>query len=191
MKRIALMLALVLIAATGCTGWALDSAEQGWSDFEAGDYEDARTNFEDALTWDITYADAYNGLGWCDLLEDKLSDASTNFSSATSYDAFLTDASAGGSLAATELGNHQNAVDYANDVINSNASYQFSHYSSVTIEDIRLAKAKSAAALGDFDTALAEVQAIESGFSADPSTAEGQAAILARIEELITEYGGP
>jgi tetratricopeptide (TPR) repeat protein len=138
----------------------------------------------------MTYADAYNGLGWCYLLNDDLATSLSNFESALSYDYSLTDASAGATLAATDLGSNSDAVDYANRVIDENSTYVFSHLSRVSIEDIRLAKAKSAAALGDFEEALSEVQEIESSFSADPLTSEGQAAILAKIEELIATYGG-
>ena len=191
MKRTKLILTLsLIILGTACTDLAVDSTNQGWTHFETGDLDSARYYFEDAILWDDTYADAYNGLGWCDLFADELTSSLGNFKDALSYEKSLTDASAGASLAATEEGTHQDAVDYADDVISSDDSYVFSHYTSVTIEDIRLAKAKSAAALGDFVTALAEVQVLEPSFSADPSTPQGQAAILAKIEELIGIYGG-
>jgi tetratricopeptide (TPR) repeat protein len=193
MKKIRLLLLFALIIAGGCTGWAIDSTKEGWDAFEDGDLDQARENFEDAISWSASYADAYNGLGWCDLLEDDLSDALDNFGEAIENDRDLIDASAGAALAATEKNEHEDAVDYADDVIHEDENYSFPHNGSVidvTIEDIRLAKAKSAAALGDFDTALAEIQAIDSGFSADPNTAQGQAAILAKIEALISTYGG-
>jgi tetratricopeptide (TPR) repeat protein len=189
MKKIRLLLLFALIIAGGCTGWAVDSTEEGWDAFEDGDLDQARENFEDAISWAPSYADAYNGLGWCDLLEDELPDALEEFRQALENEPDLIDASAGATLAATEENKHEDAVDYADDVISANDSYVFSHYTSVTIEDIRLAKAKSAAALGDFVTALAEVQVLEPSFSADPSTPQGQAAILAKIEELISTYG--
>ena len=191
MKKLGLLLLLTLmILVTGCTGWAVDSTEQGWDAFENGDLDQARESFEDAIGYDNTYADAYNGLGWCDLLEDTLSSSLKNFNTALSYESNLTDANAGAALAATEEGEHDSTMVYANRVINANTSYVFSHYSSVDIKDIRLAKAKSATALGDFDIALGEIQAIDSSFTADPNTAEGQAAILAKIEALISTYGG-
>lgn len=174
----------------GCSEWAVDSTNQGWTHFEAGDLDSAEYYFNDATLWDMTYADAYNGLGWCYLLNDDLATSLSNFESALAYDFSLTDASAGATLAATELGSHNDAISYADRVIDENSAYVFSHLSSVSIEDIRLAKAKSAAALGDFEEALSEVQEIEPSFSADPLTSEGQAAILAKIEELISSYGG-
>lgn len=191
MKKLRLLLLpALMILVTGCTGWAVDSTEQGWDAFENGDLDQARESFEDAIGYDNTYADAYNGLGWCDLLEDTLSSSLKNFNTALSYESNLTDANAGAALAATEEGEHDSTMVYANRVINANTSYVFSHYSSVDIKDIRLAKAKSATALGDFDIALGEIQAIDSSFTADPNTAEGQAAILAKIEALISTYGG-
>jgi tetratricopeptide (TPR) repeat protein len=193
-RLLRLLLLFALIIAGGCTGWAVDSTGQGWDAFEDGDIGEARENFEDAISWAPSYADAYNGLGWCDLLEDELPDALDNFDKALENDRDLIDASAGASLAATEENKHEDAVDYADDVIDEDEDYSFPHNGSVievTIEDIRLAKAKSAAALGEFDTALAEIQAIDTEFSADPATAQGQAAILAKIEALISTYGGP
>lgn len=191
MKKIRLLLLFALIIAGGCTGWAVDSTEEGWDAFEDGDFDQARESFEDAISWAPSYADAHNGLGWCDLLEDELTDALENFDEALENDPDLTDASAGAALAATEKGYHEDAVDYADDVIDSDQNYEFSHYTAVDIFDIRLAKAKSAAALGEFDKALSEIQAIDPEFSADPATAQGQAAILAKIEALISTYGGP
>ncbi len=188
--RIITIAAIALIA-LACSEWAVDSTNQGWTHFDLGDLDSARYYFDDAVLWDATYAEAYNGLGWCDLLTDNLTNALYNFEEALTNDASLIDADAGAALAATETGyNDQDAINYADKVINSNSSYVFSHLSNIRIEDIRLAKAKSAAALGDFQTALDEVKAIDSSFSADPSTSSGQAAILAKIESLISQYGG-
>ncbi len=191
MKRIYLILVIaVAILGSACSEWAIDSTNTGWTKFEEGDLDSARYYFDDALLWDASFADAYNGLGWCDLLSDDLSSSIGNFEYALSYDFSLVDASAGACLASTEEGYHSNAVSYADGVIDADDSYQFSHLSTVTIEDIRLAKAKSSAALGDFQTALEEVQVLSPGFDADPSTSQGQASILAKIEELVSQYGG-
>lgn len=183
-------IAVLTFTLTACTEWAIDSAETGWSFFEAGDLDSARYYFEDATTWDPTYADAYNGLGWCDLLDDDLSQSVADFENALTYDITLADASAGASLAYTERGEHYNAVVQADRVISADPSYVFSHYSTVDINDIRLAKAKSSAAQGDFSTALAEVQEIDPSFTANPQTGEGQADILEKIEALIAQHGG-
>ena len=185
-----LILMIGVLACTDKTDKAMDLTEQGWESFEDGELDEARSDFEDAIDQDSTYADAHNGLGWCDLLEDKLASALDNFEKALFYDSELIDASAGASLAATDKDEHQKAVDYAKDVIDADASYKFSHYPSVTIEDIRLARAKSAATLGYFDTVLEEIKEFDSSFDEDPNTSEGQAAILAKLEELISQYGG-
>jgi tetratricopeptide (TPR) repeat protein len=186
-----IVIAAIALAALACSEWAVDSTNQAWTHFDSGDVDSARYYFNDAVLWDATYAEAYNGLGWCDLLTDNLSGALGNFDEALTNDASLVDADAGAALAATETGyNDQDAIDYANKVISGNSSYVFSHLSSVTIEDIRLAKAKSAATLGKFQTALDEVKVLDSSFDADTSTSSGQAAILAKIESLISQYGG-
>jgi len=189
MKATRLLALLTVFVFAGCTGWAIDETEKGWDDFEDGAFSDARLHFEDATLYDPTYADAYNGIGWCNLFTDSILSSLTNFDIALSYDLSLVDAKAGGALAATEAGEHLTAVNYANDVISGNSSYEFSHYDPVDIWVIRLAKAKSAAAMGDFDTALEEIQVFDSTFDADPNTNQGQANILAKLEILTGTYG--
>jgi|GEM_PF-4094877 len=191
MKRFIILLPLVLIF----TGAICDNEPEpddyiqaGWEDFEAGNIEDARGNFDSALDSTTTRAEAYNGLGWCDLLEGDLTNALGNFENALSLENLL-DANAGASLAAADAGEHEKAVDYADVVIGADGSYVFSHYTSVTIEDIRLVKARASAWLGNFNAALDEVNWFLPEFEADPETPEGQASILAQIEVLLDQYG--
>ncbi|MBN2378646.1 hypothetical protein JXM67_02440 [candidate division WOR-3 bacterium] len=192
MSRFKLFILLgVLLMAAACTEWAIDSTEQGWDAFDDNDLETARSHFEDAISWDCTYAGGHNGLGWVNLLENDLQESFNNFDTALYYDQDLVDANAGGALAATEVGEHTKAVNWADYVIAEDANYEFSHYDKVDIKVIRLTKAKSAAANGDFDTALDEIQILDSSFDADPSDPIGQAEILNKLELLITElYSG-
>jgi len=180
-----IILAVVASHFTGCDGKPVDWVKEGWKSFEEGDYPSAITNFQQAITENASDAEAYNGLGWCYLFDDSLSKSITNFEASLSFENLI-DANAGVALALAELSDFSHAVTHASVVINASPSYVFSHHTSVDIKMIRLTKAKSAAALGDFTTALNEVKAIESAFDADPSTPEGQAAILQKIEELIS-----
>ena len=66
-KKISLI-ALMLIA-TNCRQSVIpteeDLAGYGWILYEAGDYQEAREWFYDAVAKDSSYADGYNGIGWC------------------------------------------------------------------------------------------------------------------------------
>ena len=66
-KKISLI-ALMLIA-TNCRQSVIpteeDLAGYGWILYEAGEYQEAREWFYDAVAKDSSYADGYNGIGWC------------------------------------------------------------------------------------------------------------------------------
>ncbi|MBD3286739.1 hypothetical protein GF359_09015 [candidate division WOR-3 bacterium] len=186
--RIAILILSVFLI-SGCTEWAMDSAEKGWDDFEDGAYLDALAHFDNAVFYDATYPDGYNGLGWSYLMIDSFSLSVENFEYALDYESTMLDAKAGATLAGTEAGEHSSAVSYADDVISSDSDYEFSHLTEVNIDVIRLAKAKSAAAAGDFATALAEIQVFDSFFDADPETNIGQSRILTKLENLMGTYG--
>ena len=66
-KKISLI-ALMLIA-TNCRQSVIpteeDLAGYGWTLYEAGEYQEAREWFYDAVAKDSSYADGYNGIGWC------------------------------------------------------------------------------------------------------------------------------
>ncbi|MBD3286790.1 hypothetical protein GF359_09235 [candidate division WOR-3 bacterium] len=187
MQKIGLTaLFVLLLIGVGCNGDPEDHLAKAWSLFEEGDLSGARDHFDSALSGQTeNAAEAYMGLGWCDLLEDKLTDAYNNFSSSMTYENLL-DANAGAAIASSELSRYTDAIDYVNTVLNANPDYFFTHYTSVDSELLRLTKAKSAAALGDFETALDEIQEIEPSFDANPDTPQGQADILTKIEELIS-----
>ena len=66
-KKISLI-ALMLIA-TNCRQSVIpteeDLAGYGWTLYEAGEFQEAREWFYDAVAKDSSYADGYNGIGWC------------------------------------------------------------------------------------------------------------------------------
>ncbi|MBN2379203.1 tetratricopeptide repeat protein [candidate division WOR-3 bacterium] len=181
------VIALVVIM-TSCNGNGdgVNYLEKAWESFEKGDLADARSNFEKAISETSGNAEAFTGLGWCAILEDNLAGALTQFETALGYENLL-DANAGAAIVAVELEDFSEAIEFADNVLRAVPDYIFSHYTSVTARILRLTKAKSAAALGDFQTALDEIQEIDASFDADPKTAEGQDQILAKIEELIAE----
>jgi tetratricopeptide (TPR) repeat protein len=147
----------------------------------------AKLEFEDVIAEEPSNAEAYNGLGWCYGLQCSLSTAISHFNTSIQYDNSLDDPHAGLALAYSDLPNHQNAVDEATTLIQMDPLYQFAHISSpddITVDDIRLVKAKSLCCLGNFTSALAEVQILNSSFNCDVSTPEGREALLVEIERL-------
>jgi len=161
---------------------------EGWRLYEQGQYSEALQKFNEAISADANYADAYNGQGWSNAELDNLSGSVTSFGDCISNDASIADAYAGLALVNGDLADFAESIYNADELISREPNYAFSHKTSITIEDIRLVKAKSCCSIGDFSTALSEIQGIEASFYADPYTTEGQQAILEKIEELISLY---
>ncbi len=171
-----------------CFSLAPDSTDQGWQQYESGDLTGAVSSFTDATSYDPYYADAYNGLGWCYIGFDDLSRARDNFELSLSVTDTILDPYAGLAIALSDLPDDASAIEYADSLISKDSYYVFSHKSSITVEDVRLAKAKSCCNAGRFGDALTEIQYFEPNFSADPGTSAGQRAILEKLEELLAQH---
>jgi tetratricopeptide (TPR) repeat protein len=182
MRKLIIVLPLFLI---GCFP-ASDLTEQGWQQYESGDVTSALSSFTDATSNDPYYADAYNGLGWCYLDQNNLSQAKNGFEQCLSLTDTIIDPYAGLALALSDLPDDAGAIANADSLLSRDPTYSFSHRSSITVEDVHLAKAKSCCNLGRFDDALTEIQYFEPNFSADPGTSLGQRAILEKLEELLS-----
>lgn len=167
---------------------APDLTDKGWQQYESGDMTGAVSSFTDATSWDPYYADAYNGLGWCYIDLDELSSARSNFELCLSVTDTILDPYAGLAIALSDLPDDASAIEYADSLISKDWYYAFSHKSSITVEDVRLARAKSCCNAGRFGDALTEIQYFEPSFLADPGTSAGQRAILEKLEELLEEH---
>lgn len=197
---VALLGAGVLLMLAGCGGggggtgpgktaaqWTLE----GWGAFEGDDYTTAASRFQQAISTDPSYADAYNGLGWSDSKMDRLSDAVAQFNlglSKPSTTIVHYEILAGKAFTYNAQGglNVTPAISAAESVATYSPSFAFSHDPKVTISDVHLLLAECYASQGDFLSALRHVQAIESTFIADVATASGRALLLDEIEWLRT-----
>lgn len=179
---------LIPFIVAGCFSDAPLLTDQGWQEYESGDLTSAVNSFNNAASSNPFYADAFNGLGWCYLGLNQLSNAESNFGQCLSLTDTIVDSYAGLALIQADLGDDANAVDNADSVISKSPSYVFTHKTSITIDQVRLAKARACCNLGRFAEALAEIQYFDSGFTADPGTSEGQRAILEKLEELLSQH---
>lgn len=177
-----------LLFVVGCGPTAEEITNDAWQLYEQSQYSEALAKFNEAISTDDTYADAHNGQGWSYAELDSLSKSVSGFENCTSLDNNLSDAHAGLALVYADLPDDSACINSANTLIQQEPSYEFSHKTSVTIEDIRIVKAKSCCNIGDFATALSEIQIIDPSFDADPESPAGQQAILNKLEDLIDQY---
>ena len=197
-KLLSLFLCIIVCyILTGCSGFERlgpGSVERAWGFYE--DYFDdydpqkitwAIEDFKDVIEDEPDNGEAYNGLGWCYGLLCSLSTSVDNFNTALEKDSTLVNPYAGLAFVYSELPDHQSAVNSATTLIQKDPLYQFAHISSpddISVDDVRLVKAKSLCSLGDFSQALAEVQILNPSFSCNVSTPEGREALLSEIERL-------
>jgi hypothetical protein len=116
-----------------------------------------------------------------------LDEALVSFSTALSENTSLLDPLAGEAIVRSDSEENAGAVDAAGRLLSADDQYVFSHDPTVSAADIRMIKAKSHCALGEFASALQEVQMIDPTFYVDVSTTEGRRALLEKIEELIDQ----
>jgi len=160
------------------------SIERAWGYYEDGKYEKAINEFVDVIGDEPDNGEAYNGLGWCYGILCSLSTAVDNFNTALDKDNSLVDPYAGLAFVYSDLPDHQNAVDAAATLIQKDSLYFFGHDSEINYKDVRLVKAKSHCSLGDFSSALSEVQKLNPSFNCNVTTPWGREALLAEIERL-------
>ena len=111
---------------------ALSQMERGWSAYASGDYPQALLNFERAINFDETLADAHNGVGWSHLslsLNPPL--AQEAFQNAVQLDASNADAWVG--LANLLYLRHKDSTDFRSAIraidnaLQADAQYLFRH----------------------------------------------------------------
>ena len=203
MKASALVLMMMLpVVLGGCgggtgVGGTLGSAEtrtfEGWSAYKSG--AEAEQHFKDALSLDPSYSDAYNGLGWVSFKKagqqasegqqaQMLREAETRFKQATESNPLNTDAWVGLSGVNIAQGNWVGARDAAITALEQNSRY-FSSHDNIDYRDVRLILAQSSFFLGEFSSALDQLELLSPGYKT--IYAENQLTppdIIRKIEEL-------
>jgi tetratricopeptide (TPR) repeat protein len=197
-RAILLGFASALVLAVGCGGdggagpgaTAQSKTEEGWALFEAVDYTGAIGKFNEALSIDDTYADAYNGLGWSFANLDSLQWALTSFGNCIT-NGMSGDPHAGRAPVYRDLDPPQfdNAVSTATTVLSLDRRYTFEHDKSFDWRDLHLIMAQSHFGLGRYDLANAEVDSL-GGIQQNPASPTFVEDLAGEIERLETLYGG-
>jgi tetratricopeptide (TPR) repeat protein len=205
------LLSLIGMLLLGCGGSnngtkpeksAQELTADGWSLFESGDLDDAQLKFDEALTKDADYADAYNGKGWCAALLDQETEALSHFLMANDKGLDKPDAHVG--LAGIYLGQEEfeSAITHAWAALSMDSNYVFSHQTSIDYLDLHLILAQAYYGLGGdyLDSSQVQVDYLNPTNDLDPTnpatwTVNGQIynsyaeALLKEIQRLEETIG--
>jgi len=155
----------------------------GWELFEAGNYEDAVSQFDTCLTYYGNQDNAARvGLGWSWAYWAITQEEPFSFyQTAANYFELADhiDARAGLTLIYNVLNAYEDAVLTGKQVISQNSDYQFSHDPFVDIVLIRLTVAQSAFELGDYAEVVAQLDVIDPGY---PHNADEPEGLLERLQ---------
>jgi len=169
---------------------ASELIEKGWAKFEAGNFAGAGSDFSAALSIATNEADssgAFLGLGWAELRQDHGGLAENSLVEYLYLSPGSNDGRAGLAFAYWAQGKFQSAIDTANVVLSSDASWSFGHDNSVNYLDLRLLLAQCYYKLADFSASLGIVQQyFDQDFDADVNTPEGRIELGDKIEDLWT-----
>ena len=175
---------------TGPSATAESKTNEGWALFEDGDYTGAIGKFNEAVSLDDTYADAYNGLGWSFANLDSLARSLTQFGLCIT-NGMSGDPHAGRAPVYRDLDPPQfeNAVSTATTALSLDSDYEFEHDDNFNWRDLRIIMAQSHFGLGRYDLANAEVGLL-GGHVQDVESPTFVEDLATEIERLEREYGG-
>jgi tetratricopeptide (TPR) repeat protein len=174
----------------GPTKTAASLTAEGWALFELGQYENAIDKFDEALTLDAAYADAYNGLGWSNAKLDQLAESISSFNQCISHGMTTADPYAGEAAVYRDYDDRfSDAISAANTAFSKDRRYVFSHDTSFDWKDLMLILAHSHFGNEDYETANAWVDSIPGGQPQTPGSID-TGDLAAEIERLGGLYGG-
>lgn len=185
------MILSALIMAFGISGCGEEEPEgpaaeeitnEGWTLYAAGDYTGALAKFDDAISEDSNYVDAYVGMGWSYGKLTQLADCISNFQTALAKDAQNADALAGIALAHLANDEYDQAITNANQVLAINPNYSFAH-GNVTSRNLHIVLAECYYYKGDFEKAQSEVDMLNPGNGLNPADEDYLAGLLKEIEK--------
>ncbi len=157
---------------------------EGWSEYGAGNYEDAIARYEAALLEDETSSEAVNGIGWCKARLGETSDAIDSFKRAVEKDSENADAYAGLAGVYFADGDYERAIASARSVLSLSPGYS-SHHDDIRTADIRVLLAECYYNVGDYTAARAQIDLLGgSGRTLDPSSPSYLADLLSVIQDL-------
>lgn len=162
--------------------------QQGWAAFIARDYGTAIARFNEAKSLDAARTEVYTGLGWSHLKADDLDASQREFDSGSRRQSPSADLFAGWAFVLNALKNYSSSNLQINRVLSQASSWSFTHDTGLDVNDLRVLKAENHFLLGQFRDSLAEVQALNAGFTADVQTSDGLATLATEIERLKGVY---
>ena len=158
--------------------------ENGWRSFAAGSALEAQEMFEDAVIADSAYADAENGLGWVHLFFGLFAEADEHFLRARDLGLANEEAEAGHAIAAEIEGDAAEALAASARVLAAQPRWTFSRRDGIDYRDLRLVRARSFFAQGDFLGAKSEVDLVNPSNTVNAGLPTFIPDLLAEIERL-------
>ncbi len=159
--------------------------QQGWAQFEAGNYSGARESFVAAIGLNASYGEAYNGRGWSAMKLRSYAEALGAFDGALEHGLGTADPLVGRAIVvrALEPESHQAVIDDASGALALDPDYHFAHDAEVDWQDVRLLMAHAFFGLQAYDQANAQVGML-GGNVQDPASPNFVRDLLMEIERL-------
>jgi Tfp pilus assembly protein PilF len=183
---------LLLFCACGKdeNGGLEDTAEQltqqGWTKFQAGDFDGAAADFDAAIGLDAEYAPAYLGLGWAELRRSRAGfaeDALITYLAKSS--AQENDALAGLAFACDAEDKSAEAIGYALDLLSSDPQWSFGRDSNINYLDVAFVLANNYFLTAEYGQSLLVVQQyFDPTFDPDVNTDQGRTDLAAKLDSL-------
>ncbi len=180
---------------------AEDMAEYGWELYEAKDFLNSNTWFNDAIVKDDMWKDGYNGLGWSYAKLMVLDSSIAHFKTGLNKEQdtwnptdIQSEILAGLSFAYHAQGNDAKSIEYGRAFLDSTvkplkSGWIFSHDSLLNYLDVRVTLAASYFATGKFDSTILQVTVIldslnSSEVAVTDTTLEGRRQMAKQISTL-------
>ena len=186
------------------TSFIITSINDGWNQFENGQYDKSIQLFQEAMNkarihtaYDSVYGESMHGRGWASLFNTgnvnhalvayidfsaTIKDYSNTVSSASLLDC-LAGKAISGVLVGSTLDRYQSVVAAANDLLTQNLYYKFSHKSSVDHKDVRMALIQAYYYLGNYKQAANNMDIL------DPASAPHSSDATQLLEAIQTLSG--
>ncbi|MBL7093383.1 hypothetical protein ISS22_05360 [candidate division KSB1 bacterium] len=163
---------------------AQELTELGWDRFGTKDYQIALDKFEEAISKDANYVEAYCGAGWASARLKNLANSISYFSSCISLNSSYEDGHAGSAFVYNAGKNYLSSITSAISALDQNTTWAFLHDETLNYKDLHLLLAENYFALLNFNDCLTQVKILNSSFTADITTYDGRVALAAEIERL-------
>ncbi len=163
----------------------------GWASYRAGDFDQALTRFNAAISSDSNNGGGYNGVGWVLLATldgpagDDLAEILRYFDRAVAEGFVDADAQAGRCIVFNVASEYRQAVNAGLDAIALDIEFELPGDPAIEIRDVRLALAQAYMGLGEYEAALEQAVLIDP--NRDPISANSETfldQLISRLQDL-------